>query len=73
MRTIRLADQDIIRKVTAEHRLPNIDGLAPCKCIAAVRHHAFNTPMNISREQTLWLSTTDYFDEFEPGNVKPAP
>jgi len=29
--------------------------------------------MDISRKQALCLSTTDYFDEFEPGNVKPAP
>jgi hypothetical protein len=38
-----------------------------------VRHHAFKTPMDISRKQVLCLSTTDYFDEFEPSNVKPAP
>jgi hypothetical protein len=38
-----------------------------------VRHHAFKTPMDISRKQALCLSTTDYFDELEPGNVKPAP
>jgi hypothetical protein len=38
-----------------------------------VRHRAFKTPMDISRKQVLCLSTTDYFDEFEPGNVKPAP
>jgi hypothetical protein len=27
MRTIKLADQDIIRKVTAEHRLPSLSVL----------------------------------------------
>jgi hypothetical protein len=38
-----------------------------------VRHHAFKTPMDISRNQALCLSTTNYFDEFEPSNAKPAP
>jgi hypothetical protein len=37
-----------------------------------VRRHAFRTPIDISGKQALCLSTTDYFDEFEPGNVKPA-